>query len=1098
MSSNQSYRRVSQTEESVKMPPPPADDVPPSRAMVVGSVLFYLVAAIIMVMVNKWVLNAVEVPLFFLFCQLVIAVLLLQLCAVFGYFKLPRLDTTVCKGLVPLISCNVLGLAFNTYCLQYVDASFYQIARGLVLPFTVFFSWLLLRTRSSAPTLIAIGLVCIGFMLGVSAENIHASALGIALGVASSVTTSVHAIVVKNSLPIVGGNTLDLVWYSNLLSAIIIFPVVLVNGEIFVVMNMVTVGGPALSTFLTGATVTGIFGFLICIAGFLSIKVTSPVSHMISAAVRGVLQTFLGIWLFGDKVGSGRAGGIVFILGGSIYYVSCANCRKRKARCDLGDLDAPHEPPCTRCRREGAECTFLPSRRGGQRPFNAGKRKRDPNLPAPPGSSRYYAPVVDESEQQAARMGSDGVAADVSVDFGALGADISGTNTESSREGSVGPVVESAMGLIGSLTTNDDNRAPDQHIPPPFRQGEFGRNANVSSSSMNILPPPISTNDIFQHTRSGGGGGGGGVNISGARSSRSESTASPGHSLERGASVSDPGGKRRRVDADPMAATTLTTAIIRNPVDALELLSQAATREDAEMEMGTVEQGGAALKVPSPVANPGGQAVAAPRLEDFPLTLIHGINMGKMAPVGAVEALLMLSEYLPRLPSTPPSQLNAEENRLSWMLVGSAVRLACTLGIDQVLNDKASPSKSEEVLNREKTAWTSDLLVRTYRTGKAFWLRGHSFSVPGEGGPIAQATKKFPSLRFIPDVQDDFASLIQAYLELTQILSSAHNVFHQPRDRASLNDQAGLYSKYLDEFARSLDGFKNLWQAKRWATFPLTECVWITYHYVRLYINGFAFQAHIQRATTHDAEEPEEYFPEGVMVCPDGQYILEAIDAAADLLRLVTDRLHPGGALPYLPRRFFLFFAYAGVFLLRAVHVEAVTENAQSVIIRLLRRLIFVLACASTDDHHPGVRFARLLNGLVRAFHYNQDSTNNTAAPTRRSSPQPGLDGLFDPTMAFTAPPSTQPLATPFPMLPFEPSQNLHQVATALDGNSAEQAFNLEDLDLGLMDPSWYPPVASQDFGIVLDNPAADFWPFFESKTDEWGWLAAQSGTEGL
>ena len=39
------------------------------------------------------------------------------------------------------------------------------------------------------------------------------------------------------------------------------------------------------------------------------------------AAVRGVLQTFLGIWLFGDQVGTGRAAGIIFILGGSTYYV---------------------------------------------------------------------------------------------------------------------------------------------------------------------------------------------------------------------------------------------------------------------------------------------------------------------------------------------------------------------------------------------------------------------------------------------------------------------------------------------------------------------------------------------------------------------------------------------------------------------------------------------------------------------------------------------------------------------------------------------------------------------------------------------------------
>ncbi|GJN88740.1 hypothetical protein Rhopal_001706-T1 [Rhodotorula paludigena] len=298
------------------------EEAPPSRAMVVFSVTFYLVAAIVMIMVNKWVLNKVQIPLFFLFCQLAIAVVLLQLCALFGYMKLPRMDITTCKGLAPLIACNVLGLAFNTYCLQYVDASFYQIARGLVLPFTVFFSWYILGSRSSAATLAAVAIVCVGFLLGVSGE-IHTTILGTGLGVASSVTTAVHAIVVKRSLSVVSG-TLDLAYYSNLLSAIVILPFVILSGEVWTVLDMVTGSGDgtgAIGTFLTGAAVTGVFGFLICIAGFLSIKVTSPISHMISAAVRGVLQTFLGVWLFGDQVGAGRGFGIVFILTGSIYYV---------------------------------------------------------------------------------------------------------------------------------------------------------------------------------------------------------------------------------------------------------------------------------------------------------------------------------------------------------------------------------------------------------------------------------------------------------------------------------------------------------------------------------------------------------------------------------------------------------------------------------------------------------------------------------------------------------------------------------------------------------------------------------------------------------
>lgn len=140
-----------------------------------------------------------------------------------------------------------------------MDASFYQIARGLVLPFTVLFSWFLLKTYSSPATLGAVGIVCLGFFFGVSSENLSATSIGIMLGVASSVTTAVHAIVVKRSLPIVNGQTLDLVYYSNLLSAGVIAPFILVSGEAGVVAELLMGGAEnpdALKTFLTGAAIT--------------------------------------------------------------------------------------------------------------------------------------------------------------------------------------------------------------------------------------------------------------------------------------------------------------------------------------------------------------------------------------------------------------------------------------------------------------------------------------------------------------------------------------------------------------------------------------------------------------------------------------------------------------------------------------------------------------------------------------------------------------------------------------------------------------------------------------------------------------------------
>ncbi|KAH8921639.1 hypothetical protein BT69DRAFT_1221285 [Atractiella rhizophila] len=303
-----------------------------SRLVVAGTVIFYLVAALIMVFANKWVLTSIPAPLFFLFVQFIIAVSLFHIAAFLGFFSIPTFDVAVARALAPLVSVNVVGLIFNTYCLQYVDASFYQIARGLILPLTSLLSSLILRTTPTALSLIGVVIVCLGFGLGVSSEVLSTSGVGLAFGVFSSFTTSIHAIVVKTSLGKVGNSASEMAYYNNLLSAVLLLPTMLLAGEGPIVFSLLglspssseydfEISSSTLHTFVTGSLITGIFGFLICLAGFLSIQVTSPTTHMISSAVRGVLQTFLGAILFGEVVTSGRGMGIGFILAGSAVYV---------------------------------------------------------------------------------------------------------------------------------------------------------------------------------------------------------------------------------------------------------------------------------------------------------------------------------------------------------------------------------------------------------------------------------------------------------------------------------------------------------------------------------------------------------------------------------------------------------------------------------------------------------------------------------------------------------------------------------------------------------------------------------------------------------
>jgi GDP-fucose transporter C1 len=224
----------------------------------------------------------------------------------------------------------------NNYCLKYVDASFYQIARGLVLPLTVLFSVFFLRnSRPSVRIFVACGAVTLGFFVGVFLDGSHNSRtndkgpsfLGIFFGILSSMTTAAHAIVIKKSLEVVNGDAIELSWYSNILSSVLLLPLIVLAGELPDVLDLIktpffsSAGSSTLVTFLWGSLITvslvlafvrrvcvltlifqGIVGWLLSIAGVLSIKITSPITHMISSAVRGILQSFLGVYFFGDII----------------------------------------------------------------------------------------------------------------------------------------------------------------------------------------------------------------------------------------------------------------------------------------------------------------------------------------------------------------------------------------------------------------------------------------------------------------------------------------------------------------------------------------------------------------------------------------------------------------------------------------------------------------------------------------------------------------------------------------------------------------------------------------------------------------------------
>jgi solute carrier family 35 (GDP-fucose transporter), member C1 len=90
----------------------------------------------------------------------------------------------------------------KAYCLAAVEASFYQLCRGLLLPFTVVLGYYFLHPRPTynSMSLSGVGIVILGFTWSVFTDGRiigGTSTKGMLLGVGSSFVTAMEGLTIK-------------------------------------------------------------------------------------------------------------------------------------------------------------------------------------------------------------------------------------------------------------------------------------------------------------------------------------------------------------------------------------------------------------------------------------------------------------------------------------------------------------------------------------------------------------------------------------------------------------------------------------------------------------------------------------------------------------------------------------------------------------------------------------------------------------------------------------------------------------------------------------------------------------------------------------
>ncbi|KIV82977.1 hypothetical protein PV11_05039 [Exophiala sideris] len=304
-------------------------DQSPTRLYVSLAVGFHICTALSVTILNKAVLNTLPVPVMLLLCQTLMSITLIHLGSLFKIYTLPRLDYGFIRGVLPLLAMKIIAQLSKTYCLLNVNASFYQIARGLLLPFTILLSLVFLQSSRPNPfALAACAITTLGFVLGVSGEAVgQTSTVGIAWGVWSSLTTALESVLVKYLALKCG--IIDLVYVTSMATVPVYATLAVINGE-FWQMAALGVTHPIMLRFEREVFVSGLFNLALSAAAYLQIRVTSPTTHMISTAARGVLQSILAVLFLGhERLTRSRVTSIGVILGGTMLYTFVKEMEKR-------------------------------------------------------------------------------------------------------------------------------------------------------------------------------------------------------------------------------------------------------------------------------------------------------------------------------------------------------------------------------------------------------------------------------------------------------------------------------------------------------------------------------------------------------------------------------------------------------------------------------------------------------------------------------------------------------------------------------------------------------------------------------------------------
>ncbi|KAH0277127.1 hypothetical protein KCU91_g3395, partial [Aureobasidium melanogenum] len=612
-------------------------------------------------------------------------------------------------------------------------------------------------------------------------------------------------------------------------------------------------------------------------------------------------------------------------------YRACLHCRQRKSRCDLYGSGEPGKPPCERCIRENHECILGPSHRGGRRIKRSATESEQPenivsrnaSSSEDPGQPNYHRQLPSWPQY-----------------------------TPGPR--STPASVPEAPTSHPSTKMTVDESIVSTNLQNPSDALEFL--ANVAGRNEGAAQTPSAHGSTYARS----------PHQSGAEQHVQDRTPSSNH----------PSPAVMQIQFPPHQKGHVSLAMMHKLIERYKMKYHQFFSVVPPLLFETENLAAIAVHEPYLLA-----AVCTIASKDEPAwwdtheacsthmqQLIAELMYGGIATLGAVEALLVLAEWVPRPPQSMTAVGRGEEEQTAWMLSGMAIRMGYLLGIDRTgFVNESDPGAPDYV--RRRLAWVGCYMSDRHisvRVGKAFWSRGPAM--------IKYSSRDFQDVKYPGNPTDNFAALCEAHLELTQLFSNAHDVLYSSKNRSAQLNFGGEYVKYIDDFREAMSAWYDRW-GKLSCTSSIKAALIISFEYLRLYVNAFAYQATLTRMAQEYSDEQSSRGPQRadgrlaftdfIAATPDARFIYDSIDSAKKLLTISNTLLDPATEFRYMPLRYYLYVIYSAVFLYKARSTGVLGADGGDVK-RTAGEAVERLQKASSCQNDVGDRYSRMLRLLWR------------------------------------------------------------------------------------------------------------------------------------